>query len=980
MNRSIQPPWALSRVLALMLLCGPFLPAQIITGSIGGVATDRTGAAVAGAKVTISSPNLIGGNRSEVTDSAGNYRFLELVPGTYTVKFEQSGFKPFVEQDIVINTGVQMTVNASLSVGDVTQAVTVEAQAATIDVEHVTSSTVANQAVMEDIPNGRSPWAIANSVAAVAPSAFDVGGSGGMQQASLIAHGSTTADQKFMIDGISVNWPGGAGGSTLMYYDMGMFQEVNYLSGAVPADVSQGGVYMNMITKDGSNQFHGRVFANGTPQSWQSNNVRPALETKLFNNLSATTLSKINLSQVIPGTPITEEYDFNAQFGGPLIKDKLWFVSSFRQWAANNLYATSFNTSGTQVLNDNQIDDEMGRFSYQATQKNRFSLMYFRNQKNRYHRVNQGTINTDQTTVLQNQPAYEIDFKWAYVPSSKWVIDAGFALTAGKTPYRYENNAPADAISVYDSFTGQVYNIAQYTYLNPVYRGALDASASYFTSAWAGTHNVKIGYQDYQDGFQQRYVANGDIQGVLNNGVPVQATLYNTPIAIQKNNDRVTGIYAEDTWTIKRHLTINYGIRWERWNGWIPAQTSAAGTFVAARSYAQIQGPDWKNFTPRFGFSWDPFGKGKTVVKGSASEYMQGEGAGNLLTAINPLGFSTQTVTWTCPASEGNAACIANGPTLSQLNLASSNGFTGGLTTHFDSNAKRPRSWEYSFGVQQELPLGVVATVMGWYRKTYDQLGTENLAVPASAYAPYALKNPLTGGSFTFYDELAAYKGLQNNLITNSNELNLYYRGFDVAFNRRLTKNWMVTGGLTYGRFNGAWIGDVNTTLLALNNPNYNLNRNGAMPNDAPLIFKMGGTYNIRWGIVAAANIQHVTGYPVPVVYPVTAAILSAQNPGAALVQPTQNVYIAESGQYRLPSVNLVDFRLSKIISIKERYKLEPEFDIYNLFNAGTVIAEQATVTAGTATNGPGSTGSLFLNPTNVLSPRQFKAGLRFDF
>jgi len=116
MNRSIQPPWALSRVLALMLLCGPFLPAQIITGSIGGAATDTTGAAVAGAKVTISSPNLIGGNRSEVTDSAGNYRFLELVPGTYTVKFEQSGFRPFVEQDIVINTGVQMTVKTRWSV------------------------------------------------------------------------------------------------------------------------------------------------------------------------------------------------------------------------------------------------------------------------------------------------------------------------------------------------------------------------------------------------------------------------------------------------------------------------------------------------------------------------------------------------------------------------------------------------------------------------------------------------------------------------------------------------------------------------------------------------------------------------------------------------------------------------------------------------------------------------------------------------
>ncbi|HLX43787.1 MAG TPA: TonB-dependent receptor, partial [Bryobacteraceae bacterium] len=500
--------------------------AQIITGSIGGNVTDATGAAIANAKVTITSPNLIGGARTINSDASGAYRFLELPPGTYTVRFEKEGFKAFSEQNIVINTGVQVAANAKLDLGDVTQQVTVEAAVATIDTEHVTSQTVANQAVMEDIPNGRSPWAIANSAPAITTSAFDVGGSSGMQQASLTAHGSTTADQKFMIDGISVNWAGGAGGSTLLYYDMGMFQEVNYIVGAAPADVSQGGVYINMITGDGGNQFHGKVFASGASQGMQSNNISPELRTQLLNNLTTTTKALIpNLNAVIPGTPITEVYDYNGQLGGPIIKDKLWFFTSWRQWAANNIVAGAFNHNGTQALNPNQIDNEMGKFSYQATPKNRFSLMYFRNQKNRYDRRNQGNFGDNVTTVLQNQPGYEWDFKWTYVPTNRWVIDAGFALTAGKTPYRYQNAAPANAISVYDTLTTEVFNIAQYTYLNPVYRGALDASASYFNSTWGGTHNIKFGYQDYKDGFKQRYVANGDLQGVLNNGVPAQAYL-----------------------------------------------------------------------------------------------------------------------------------------------------------------------------------------------------------------------------------------------------------------------------------------------------------------------------------------------------------------------------------------------------------------------------------------------------------------------
>ncbi|HLX46342.1 MAG TPA: TonB-dependent receptor, partial [Bryobacteraceae bacterium] len=458
------------------------------------------------------------------------------------------------------------------------------------------------------------------------------------------------------------------------------------------------------------------------------------------------------------------------------------------------------------------------------------------------------------------------------------------------------------------------------------------------------------------------------------------------------NNLTVIGLYAEDTWTIRKRLTINYGIRWEYWNGTIPAQTSPAGTYVSARSYPEIQGPQWKNVTPRFGFSYDLFGKGKTVIKGSASQYMQGEGAGNLLTAINPLGFSSQTVTWTCPGGgtgtsaavlAANAACTAAGPTPSQLNLSTSNGFQGGLTTSYDHKAVRPRAWEYSFGVQQQLPLDVVFSVMGWYRKTYDQLGTENLAVPSSAYTPYNILNPLTGKMFPFYVQNTAFKGLQNNLITNSNELDTFYRGIDLDFTRRMTRHWMLLGGVTLGRFNGAWIGDVNTTLLDLNNPNYNLNRTGALTNDAPVIFKLGGTYNIKWGIVLAGNFQHVTGYPVNTVYSVTQAILQTYNPGVTLTQGNQNVYAAPEGSNRLPNVNLMDLRISKIFSIKERYKIQPEFDIYNLFNQGIVNTENTGVTSvisGTPAYTPGTIGNLFLNPVNVYPPRLFKFGMRFDF
>ena len=704
-------------------------------------------------------------------------------------------------------------------------------------------------------------------------------------------------------------------------------------------------------------QIHGSFFANGASQGMQSNNVGPALQTQLFNNLSAVARSKVDLSKVVPGNPTTETYDYNGQVGGAIIKDKLWWFTSWRLWATNNIVAGGFNLDGSQAVNDNKIADEMAKFSYQLNPKNRFSLMYFRNQKNRYHRRNQGSFGDNVTTVLQNQPGYDGHFKWTYTPTSRLVIDAGVALNSGKTPYRYQAGI-TDQISVYDTGTATVYNAAQYNYINPCYRFALDVSAGYVVSALGGQHNLRIGLQNSHDGYNQRYTANGDIQGVLINGVPSTATLYNTPLNQQKNNLSITGLYLEDTYTVFRRLTLNLGVRWERMYGSIPAQTSPVGNFVAARTYAAINGvPNFHNWTPRFGLAYDITGKGKSVIKLSANRYMQGLGM-NVVTAVNPLGFSTASVPW----SDKNGDLI---PQLSELNLSAFNGFVGGASTHLDPSLRRPYSWEESLGIQQELPLGVLVSVTGWYRSTFDQIGRVNLAVPASAYTPATIKNPIDGTPLTVYNQSVATKGLVNYALVNSKLLNTAYRGLDVTFRRQMTRSWLLIGGLTASRNRGASYGDINTSLDDLNNPNYSNNRLGLLSNDAPIIFKIGGTYNLPWHFLMSGNFQHVSGYPIAQTYSVTSGIL-----GSTLTQSSQTIYVAPSGALRLPSVNILDLRFSRTFTVRERWKIQPEFDIYNLNNSAAVTAVNSSVNAA----------ALFLNPTTVLPPRIFKLGLKVDF
>src|SRR5205814_479719 len=207
--------------------------------------------------VSLSGEKLIGGVQSQTTDAAGAYRFDRLPPGSYKVKFELQGFRSIERSDILVSAAFIATVNAKLEVGNVTETITVTGESPTVDTRSNLQQTVMNQEVLEGIPSGRDPWSVAKIIPGVQVSTYDVGGTQSFQQSSLSAHGSSTNDVSYNIDGATVNWPGGGGGATMMYYDQGMFEEVNYMTSAIPAEVMVGGVSINMVTKDAGNRWKG---------------------------------------------------------------------------------------------------------------------------------------------------------------------------------------------------------------------------------------------------------------------------------------------------------------------------------------------------------------------------------------------------------------------------------------------------------------------------------------------------------------------------------------------------------------------------------------------------------------------------------------------------------------------------------------------------------------------------------------------------
>ena len=241
-----------------MLLGAPLAHAQT-TGSITGVVTDASGALMPGVTITLSGERLIAGPQTQVTDTGGSYRFDRLVPGNYDMKFELQGFRNVERPEVRISAAFVATINAKMEVGSLSETITVTGESPTVDTRSNVQQTVMNQEILEGIPTGRDPWSLAKLIPGVQVATYDVGGTQSMQQSSLSAHGSSTADVSYNIDGATVNWPGGGGGATMIYYDQGMFEEVNYMTSAIPAEMLAGGVSINMVTKDGGNQWKGNA-------------------------------------------------------------------------------------------------------------------------------------------------------------------------------------------------------------------------------------------------------------------------------------------------------------------------------------------------------------------------------------------------------------------------------------------------------------------------------------------------------------------------------------------------------------------------------------------------------------------------------------------------------------------------------------------------------------------------------------------------
>ena len=940
-------------VFGVLLLLASDAAAQVQTGSIVGLVTDSSGAVLPGVTISVSGARLIGGVQTFVTDASGTYRFDRLPPGDYQVTFELQGFKTVNRADIRVSAAFVATVNAKLEVGSVAETVTVTGESPTVDTRSNLQQTVMSQEILEGIPSGRDPWSLARLIPGVQVSTYDVGGTQSIQQSGLSAHGSAGSDVSFHIDGATVNWPGGGGGSTMMYYDQGMFEEVNYMTSAIPAEVMAGGISINMVTKDAGNAWRG--------------NVRYS-----FSNDDLQTENHLEIQRRLPnflGNPTLKAYDANLSGGGALVRDRLWVNGTVRRWIVNKL-TTSKNEDGSQALDDNTLKNYSIKTTSSLGTNHKLMFSYLWNDKIRGHRRDGSNLISDIAAVVQTNPVQTTQAKYTGVMGSRLVYESAFSVMDGQTNYTYQPGTPSDAIHRADFSLG-TQNIASRRHEEqPNARHQFDNIVAYNTTGWGGDHFLKGGVQFARLYFEQRYTVQGHHYVEYSNGVPNRIRLWNTP-TVSKNIAQVFGVFFQDAWSVGPRLTLNLGARWDNYKGILPEQNNTnvafdlfepgalqsdgTGPFIEPRTLSNQEVLNQSRGVWRAGVVFDATGDGRTAIKANYSRYAQQVGI-NRVQDVNPLGPGSRTCPWSDPNGDGRFQ-------LTEITMSQCTAFSGGVNTVYAADGVAwPYSDEVTAGVERQIGGDMRVGAMFYYRTNRDQLGVRNTAVPASAYTAHAVNIPDgRGGTVqaTVYNIPAALASAAERVRDNESYFDTEYKGVEFTASKRFSSRWQMVGGVTIGKNEGG------TGGADLNDPNTTTFPRGVIGNDSKYAFRLSGSYLLPADITLAGSLTANEGYPYQTTYSLTRAAAAAQ--GIRLTRSSQTITLSERGDERLPNVTLVDLRLSRTFRFGSR-SFSPQLDVFNIGNTDTVVSLNSTV------------GGAYLDPREIIAPRIIRVGFSLNF
>jgi hypothetical protein len=921
--------------------------------AITGVVKDASGAILPGVAVEAASPALIEKVRSVVTDDQGVYSVVNLRPGVYKVTFALQGFTSLVRDGIDLPANFTATVNADLKLGAIEETVTVSGDAPLVDVQSAQRTAVLKRELIDAVPTGRTYAQLGLLAVGVKPSAQAVGGARTATQQRLLVHGTEPKDNTVAVDGMKMNSMY-LGGETQPNHNDAMVQEVTVQTSAPGAEVSAGGVVVNLIPREGGNSFSGSGFFGYTDSSFQGSNLNDALRAK-------------GLTQ---GDAVDYVYDVNWSLGGPIVRDKLWFFGSHRDVGNANVVANSFYPDGRPGLYDQRLYQFTVRLTSQLSERNKLSAFIDRPFKNVPHDYASGTDVATASRRRVDVLYYTGSVKWTSLVSSRFMFETAWGASANGINFIYQPgikkergtpawyaNASRQDIALSTRTTAAVPEQHDYPYLY-----IAQSSASYVT----GSHAIRTGIQWRYGPYWRDYDANADLIQRYQSGRPDSVIVYNTPTHPAYHLNADLGVYVQDSWKIHR-LTMNPGIRFEYLNAKIESRWAEAGRFAGFRQFPeQPDLPNWFDVAPRFGAVYDLTGDAKTALKFSVNRYNLNDTT-DFAARYGAAALQSDTRNWRdCNYLPGTSTCSTlvlptNGDDIAQDNEigpANNSRFGLGAARRPDPDIRREYTVDYSLGVDRQL-LDQLSVTVAWYRKSwYNLQSQDNLFIAPEDYASFTTPSPLNGEILTVYNLNRAKQGLVDILDRNStdrSQTRRTYDGFELSFSARLPK-----GGSAFG----GWSADKTVSVRCeTDDPNqWRFCDQSALDIPFRSDFKLVGAYPLPVDFEIGAVFASYAGGPLSVTWSVPQNVF----PGNSRTQ-TVSVNLIEPGSKYLPRWNQLDLSLRKNFTMRNT-RLGASLDIFNALNSNVVLTEVTTF------------GASLGNPTSILQPRLLRMSFNVKF
>jgi outer membrane receptor protein involved in Fe transport len=943
------------------------LYAQAIFGSLFGTVTDSSGARLPGVVVTVASPQSIAGQESRVTDNQGLYRFPQLRPGTYTVRFELSGFSTVTREGIVLPAGQSIPVDAQMSVAGLSESVTVNTQALLIDTRNSALVNVQDQAILQNIPAKRDFTQMLNIMPGVTDGHYDFAPVNNV-------HGSTLRQSVYSLDGVSTDDPYSSTTTVMLPPDA--FQEVQVTTAGITAEFGDAsGAVFNVITKSGGDQFHGGASAYLQNATLQSNNTSASLAAQ----------------GVTTGTGVDHRYDLSGLLGGPVFTHHLWFFDNYRYLNENDRIS-SFSAPLTNRDHMNFL-----KVTGQVSKDNSFDFgFYYRNYSNfPYTSIASYTNSGDPRVWEAIEKKNSILMpRWTTVIGNNTLLDIRGSSSYFRLTPSDPNNVGAP--NYIDMATGIISGGDDQTYdQNIRNRHEIKGDVTHFTpKLLRGSHNFKVGVAaGYDPVSQERFVlgARGanellgcsqqcvsalpDTQLLLYNGAPYRVRFYNSP-TLQRVEDKHVNAYAEDQWVVDDRVTLNIGVRLEHESGTLFESYEGPGQYVPTEIVFPAQ--NVINFTtvaPRLGGVWDVKGDHSTTIKLSGGRfYNQLNATYSMVASPDNLGY--REYDWI----DANHDLLYEPGELGTLRTNTVP--NPALAATIDPNLKDQYTDVYTVSFERSLGHALSISVTGLHKRDGNLFGTINAAVPFSDYVPITVTNPLTSQPMTIYTLPSQFQAVAaRTVLTNPNSpvpLTRKYDGLEIVVRRRLEGKWQFESSYVYGNARGN-VGNAysDSSTATYTNPNTLINRYGALPNSPRHQFKMLGTWMAPWDVSVSAYFEVLSGLPWTENMFGSSTVKGAETfrfLRSAYPQIQSETYIdvavEPAGTRLMDTTSHLDLRVEKRFRVRGS-TFAGMLDVFNIFNASAVTRIK-TMNMSDPIN--------FGVPAQIQYPRQVRIGIKWTF